>query len=63
MALAALGPVMFVERVLVFAAVKQTGVGRMAETATAADLRNAGRTGSVVAMAGVACGRAEIAAH
>ena len=63
MALAAFGPVMLIERLLVFAAVKQTGVGRVAETATATDLRNARRTGSVVAMAGVARGRAEIAAH
>ena len=63
MALAAFGPVMFIERVLVFAAVKQTGVGRMAKTAAPAYLRDAGWAGSVVAMAGVACGRAEITAH
>ena len=49
MALAAFGPVMLIERQLVFAAIKQTGVGRMAETATATDLRNARRTGSVSA--------------
>ena len=63
MALAALGPVMLLERVLVFAAVKQTGVGRMAETAAATDLRDAGRAGSVVAMARVARRCAEITAN
>src|SRR5215472_8992989 len=60
MALAALGPVMLNERLFVFAAVKQTRIGRMAETATTADLRNAGRAGSVIAMASVARGRTEI---
>ena len=63
MALAAFGPLMLIERLLVFAAVKQTGVGRMAKTATPAYLRDAGRAGGVIAVAGVACGRAEVAAH
>ena len=63
MALAALGPVVFIEGVLVFAAVKQTGVGRVAKTAAPAYLRDAGWAGSVVAVAGVACGRAEVTAH
>ena len=63
MALAALGPVMLIERELVFAAVKQTGIGRVAKTAAAADLRDAGWAGSVIAVAGVACRRAEITAH
>jgi len=63
MALAALGPVVFIESVLVFAAVEQTGVGRMAKTAAPADLCNAGRAGGVVAVASVARGRAEIATH
>ena len=60
MALAALGPVVLIERVLVFAAVKQTGVGRMAKTATPAYLRDAGRACSVISVAGVACGRAQV---
>jgi len=63
MALAALGPVVFIEGVLVFAAVKQAGVSRMAKTAAPADLRDAGWAGGVVAVAGVACGRAEVTAH
>src|SRR6188474_2137364 len=63
MTLTAFGPVMLIERLLVFAAVKQTGVGRMAKTAAPAYLRDAGWAGSVVAVAGVACRRAEIIAH
>ena len=63
MALAALGPVVFIEGVLVFAAVKQAGISRMAKTAAPADLRDAGWAGGVVAVAGVACGRAEVTAH
>ena len=63
MALAALRPAVLIERVLVFAAVEQTGVGRMAKTAAPADLRDAGRVCSVIAVAGVACGRAEIPAN
>src|ERR1700757_4213565 len=63
MALAALRPVVLIERVLVFAAVKQTGVGRMAKTATPAHLRDAGRACSVIPMAGVARRRAKVAAH
>jgi hypothetical protein len=54
---------MLIECLLVFAAVKQTGVGRVAKTAATAYLRDAGWAGSVVAVAGVACGRAEITAH
>ena len=63
MALAAFGPVMLIERLLVFAPVKQTGVGRVAKTATPAYLRDAGWAGGVVAVAGVARGRAQIATH
>src|SRR5512133_1139421 len=63
MALAALGPVMFIEGVLVFAAVKQAGIGRVAKTAAPAYLRDAGRACSVIAVAGVAGRRAEITAH
>src|SRR4029450_2323677 len=63
MALAALGPVVFIEGVLVFAAVKQTGVSRMAKTAAPADLRDAGWAGGVVAVGGGACGSAEVTAH
>src|SRR5512132_572041 len=63
MALAALGPVVFIEGVLVFAAVKQAGVSRMAKTAAPANLRDARWAGGVVAVTGVACGRAEVTAH
>ena len=63
MALATFGPVMLIERLLVFAAVKQTGVGRVAKTATPAYLRDAGWAGGVVAVAGVACWGAEVTAH
>src|SRR5436305_13163567 len=63
MALAALGPFMLIERLLVFAAVKQAGVSRMAKTAAPADLRDAGRVGGVVAVAGVAGRCAKVAAH
>ena len=63
MALAALGPVVFIEGVLVFAAVKQAGVSRMAETAAPADLRDSGWAGGMVAVAGVAGRRAKVAAH
>src|SRR4029079_1846546 len=63
MALTAFGPVMLIECLLVFAAVKQTGVGRVTKTATPAYLRDARWTGSMVAVAGVACGRAEGTAH
>ena len=63
MALAALGPVVFIEGVLVFAAVKQAGVSRMAKTAAPADLGDAGRAGGVVAVAGVAGRCAKVAAH
>ena len=61
MALTALGPVVLIERVFVFAAIKQTGVRGMAETATSADLSDTGWAGSVVAVAGVTRGRAEVA--
>src|SRR6516162_2669304 len=54
MAVPALGPVMLIERVLMFAAVKQTGICRVAETATTADLGDTRRTSSVVAMTSVA---------
>ena len=63
MALAALGPVMFIEGVLVLAAIKQTGVSRMAKTATTANLRDTRWTGSVVAVTGIAGGRTEVTAH
>jgi len=63
MALAALGPIMLIERLLVFAAVKQAGVSRMAKTAAPADLGDAGRTGGVVAVAGVAGRCAKVASH
>ena len=54
---------MLIERLLMFAAIKQTGVGGVAKTAAPAYLRDAGWTGSVIAVAGVACGRAQITAH
>ena len=63
MALAAFGPTMLIKRLLVFAAVKQTGVGRVAKTAAPAYLRDARWAGRVIAVAGIACGRAEITAH
>ena len=63
MTLTAFGPVMLIERLLVFAAVKQTGVGRVAKTAAPAYLRDAGWACRVVAVAGVACGRAQVTAH
>lgn len=63
MALTALRPVVLIERLLVFASVEQTGVRGVAETAAAADLRDARRAGGVVAMAGVTRRRAEIAAY
>ncbi len=63
MALAALGPVVLIEGMLVFAAVKQAGIGRVANTAAPADLRDAGRACSVIAVAGVAGRRAEVTAH
>ena len=63
MALATFGPVMLIERLLVFAAVKQTGVGRVAKTATPAYLRDARWAGSVVAVAGIACRGAYVTAH
>ena len=53
---------MLVEGLLVFAAVKETGIGRVAKTATPAHARYAGRAGGVVAVTIVAGGRAEIAA-
>ena len=62
MALAALGPVMLVEGLLVFAAVEQTRVGRVTKTATATHARDTGRAGGVIAVTIVAGGRAEIAA-
>ena len=63
MALAALGPIVFIEGVLVFAAVKQAGVSRMAKTAAPADLGDPGRAGGVVAVASVARRCAKVAAH
>ena len=62
-ALSALRPFVLIERELVFAAVKQTGVGRVTETAAPADLRDARRASGVVAVTGVTRRRAEIAAH
>ena len=62
MALAALGPFVLVEGLLVFAAVEQTGIGRMTKTATPAHAGNAWRDGGVVAVTVVAGGRAQIAA-
>ena len=63
MALTAFRPVMLIERLLVFAAVKQTGVGGMAKTTASAYLRDAGWAGSVIAVTGVACGGAYVTAH
>ena len=62
MALAALGPVMFVEGLLVFAAVKETRIGRVTKTATATHARHPRRAGGVVAVTIVAGGCAQIAA-
>ena len=62
MALAAFGPVMLIECVLVFAAIEETRIGRVAKTATSAHLRDARRTGGVVAVASIARGCAQIAA-
>ena len=63
MTLAALGPVVLIERQLVFAAVKETGIGRMAKTATPAHLGDARRAGGVIAVAGVTRRCTEITAH
>lgn len=52
---------MLIECVFVFAAIEQTRVGRVTKTATSTHLRDAGRTRSVVAVAGVARWRAQIA--
>ena len=60
-ALAAFGPIMAIESLFVFAAVEQTRVGRMTHTTTLAHLRDARRTGRVVAVTGVTRGRAQIA--
>ena len=61
-AFAALGPLMLVEGLLVFAAVEQAGVGRMANAAAPAYAGDAGWRGRVIPVAGVAARRAEIAA-
>src|SRR5450755_2791918 len=62
MALAALRPVVLIERLLVLAAVEQTRIGRVAKAATAAHAGDTGWTGSVIAVAGIACRRAQVAA-
>src|SRR5438876_778956 len=60
MTLAAFGPVMLIEGVLVFAAVEQTGVGRVAKVATSAHSCDSGRSSGVVAVASIAPGCAQI---
>src|SRR6266540_4187579 len=60
MTLAAFGPVMLIECVLVFAAVKQTGISRVAKIATSAHSCDSGRSSCVVAVASVAPGCAQI---
>src|SRR6266540_3294002 len=60
MTLAAFGPVMLIECVLVFAAVKQTGISRVAKIATSAHSCDSGRSSGVVAVASVAPGCAQI---
>jgi hypothetical protein len=63
MAFAAFGPFMLVERLFVFAAVEQTGVGRMTKTAASTDVRDARGSGGVITVATCATRRAEIAAR
>src|SRR5438477_10485304 len=62
MAFAAFGPPVLVERLLVLAAVKKTGIGRMTQTATAAHARHSGRHGRMIAVTIIAGGRAKIPA-
>ena len=50
MALAALSPVMLVEGLLVFAAIEKTGVGRVADTAAAANRGDARRKSRVISV-------------
>src|SRR5512133_2154646 len=60
MTLAAFGPVMLIECVLVFAAVEQTRIGRVAKIATSAHSCDSGRSSGVVAVASIAPGCAQI---
>ena len=62
MALTAFGPIMSIKRLLVFAAVEQAGIGRVAKTAAPAHSRDAGWTGGMIAMASVTGRRTEVAA-
>ena len=60
MALGAFGPIIAIEGLFVLAAIEQTGIGRMAKTATSAHPRDTGGSGSVVAVASVTRGRAQV---
>src|SRR5438309_1186460 len=60
-ALRALGPFVLLESLLVFAAIKQAGVARVAETAALAHARQANRHSGMVAVTVVARRRAQIA--
>src|SRR5690242_16436974 len=62
MALAALRPIVLVERLFVFAALEQTCIRGVADAATFGDLGNAWWTGRMIAMAGIAAGRSKITA-
>ena len=62
MTLATFGPLMLLERMFVFAAIKQTGVSGVAKITTLAHLREPWRTRRVVAVASIARRRAQIAA-
>src|SRR5450755_3417106 len=62
MALGAFGPIIAIEGLFVFAAIEETGIGRMAKTATSAHPCDARRSSRVIAVASVARGRAQIAA-
>ena len=53
---------MLIERLFMLAAVEQAGIGRMTDAATPADAGNPWRRRRMVAVAGVASWRAEIAA-
>lgn len=62
MAFTAFRPAMFIEGLLVFAAIEEARVCGMALAATSTHARHAGRRGSVIAMAIVACRCTEITA-
>ena len=62
MALAALSPVMLVEGLLVFAAIEKTGVGRVADTAAAANRGDARWKRGVISVTDISDWRDQVAA-